>query len=482
MFKSVARNFSILTLATIVEAVITFLYLAFVARKFGPALFGTYVLISVYVYVVSIIVNAGVEPIAVRELARRRDNAAELFSDLFSLRLVLGVFAYLLLMLVAALSIENQEYMAIIAIAGLTLLVEPFTASCRVYYTAHERMSIPSAYGVASGALSALAGSTLLILGFGLLELIVSNVAITLTIGIIWSVRFHILVIRFRFRARIRAWRRLLVLIVPFAPIHASIQINRVLNVFLLGHIRGPLPMDQSVGYYSPANSVSNTVVRLVMGMRRALIPPIAAKLGRGHSVTREIDVALKLVMVLFCLPLILGTAYMSPQIISLLFGDQYAPSAMVLQMLGWATALQIAAFVPEIFLFAHPDHKMQDYITGPVTTIALNVALCVLLIPEYGTLGAAAAAIAGRLVYMLFLVYYFRRQAPEEALKPWDFKDVGILAISSFIVWQLAFSWVENAWLAGLSAGIATLPLMAIYLLYLRSKTMEQVSAGQTP
>ena len=79
MFKSVARNFSIVTLATIVEAVATFLYLAFVARQFGPALFGMYVLISVYVQVVSIIVNAGTEPIAMRELARNREESAELF-------------------------------------------------------------------------------------------------------------------------------------------------------------------------------------------------------------------------------------------------------------------------------------------------------------------------------------------------------------------------------------------------------------------
>jgi len=478
MFKSVARNFSILTLATIVEAVITFLFLAFIARQFGPSLFGKYILVAVYVQIVSVLVNAGTEPIAVRELARHRDNVTELFDDLFSLRLVLGVFAYLVLILVAALSVESQEYMAIIGIAGLALLVEPFTASCRVYYTAHERMSIPSAYGVASIALSALAGSTLLILGFGLFELILSNVTIALTIGLIWSVRFRTRVLRFRFRARFTAWRRLLVLIIPFAPIHAGNQINRVLNLMLLGQINGPLPMEKSVGYYSPASSVSNTIVRLVMGMRRALIPPIAAKLGQGHSVTREIDVALKLIMALFCLPLILGTAYMSPEIIALLFGDQYGPSAMVLQMLGWAAALQIAAFVPEIFLFSHPDHKMQEYIAGPTTSVALNALICVLLIPEYGILGAATAAIAGRLVYLWFVAHHYRRQTPGQALNPRDFIDVGVLVISSFIVWHFTFALIDNAWLAFTMATIATLPLIAMFLLYLRSQAQSRTPA----
>ena len=478
MLKSVAKNFSILTLATIVEAAITFTFLAFVARQFGPSLFGKYILINVYVQVVFVLVNAGIAPIALRELARHRDDSSELFEDIFSLRLVLGVFSYLILMLVVAWSGESLEYMTLIGIAGLMLIIEPFTASYRAYYTAHERMAIPSAYSVAAAGLSALAGSTLLIIGYGLFELILSNVVIALTIGIIWSVRFRSQVLRFRFRARFAAWRRLLVLIIPFAPIHASNQINRVLNVILLGQIKGPLPMEQSVGYYSPANSVSNTIISLVMGMRRALIPPIAVKLARGHSVTREIDVALKMIIALFCLPLILGTAYMSREIIELIFGDQYAPSTMVLQMLGWAAALQIAAFVPEIFLFSHPDHKLQEYIAGPVTSVVLNAMLCIMLIQEYGILGAAAAAIVGRLVYFLFVTHYYRRQAPGQALNPHDFRDVGVLVISSFIVWHITFTWIENAWLAFTMAGIATLALIAMFMLRLRSQLRVHAAA----
>lgn len=478
MLKSVAKNFSILTLATIAEAVITFLFLAFVARQFGPSLFGKYILINVYVYVVSVLLNAGIAPIALRELAIHRDDSSELFDVIFSLRLVLGVFGYLILMLVVAWSGESPEYMTLIGIAGLVLIIEPFTASYRTYYTAHERLAIPCAYGVASAGLSALAGSTLLILGFGLFELILSNAVIALAMGIIWSVHFRARVLRFRFRARFAAWRRLLVLIIPFVPIHASNQINRVLNIFLLGQIKGPLPMEQSVGYYSPASSVSNTIIKLVMGMRRALIPPIAVKLGQGHSVTREIDVALKLIIALFCLPLILGTAYMSPEIIALLFGDQYELSYPVLQLLGWAAALQIAAFVPEIFLFSHLNHKLQEYIVGPVASVTLNALLCILLIQEYGILGAAAAAIVGRLVYFLFVAHYFRRQAPGQALNPHDFKDVGVLVISSFIVWHFSFTWIENAWLAFTMAGIATLPLIAMFLLYLRSQSQVRAAA----
>ena len=479
MLKSVAKNFSILTLAMIIEAAITFLFLAFVARKFGPSLFGKYILISVYVHFVSVFVNAGIAPIALREMARNRDDASELFDVIFSLRLALGVFGYLILMLVVTWSGGGPEYIMLTGIAGITLIVEPFTGSYRTYYTAHERLAIPSAYSVASAGLSALAGGTLLILDFGLFELILSNAVVAVTIGISWTLHFRARVLRFRFRAQFAAWRRLLVLIIPYAPIHASNQINRVLNVFLLGQIKGPLPMEQSVGYYGPASSLSNTFVKLVMGMRRALIPPLTVKLAQGHSVTREIDVALKLIIALFCLPLVLGTTYMSAEFIALIFGDQYAPSTMVLQMLGCAAALQIAAFVPEIFLFSHSKHRVQEYILGPVSAVVLNGMLCVLLIPEHGILGAAAGAIVGRLVYFLFLAHYYRRQTPGDALKPYDFRDVGMLVISSFIVWHYSFTWIENAWLALTMAGVATLPLIAAFLLYLRSRLLTQAATS---
>ncbi len=75
----------------------------------------------------------------------------------------------------------------------------------------------------------------------------------------------------------------------------------------------------------------------------------------------------------------------------------------MVLLVLGWAGALQVAAFVPESFLFSHPDHKLQDYIAGPITAVLINAGLCILLIQEYGILGAAAAAIVARFVLVPF-------------------------------------------------------------------------------
>lgn len=478
MFRVVARNFSILTAAQIAGAAITFLFIAFAARQLGPTHFGTFILIGAYVRLVSLTINAGVGPIAFRELARHRNNAFELFDDIVSMRLALGIAGYLALMAVLFLLGEDRELLILLAIAAITLVLDPFNESYAAYYTAHERVGILSAYGVASTALSTAAGIALLLAGFGLAALIISGTVTSLVVTVVWTVAFRAKIFRFTIRARLAAWRRLLMLIVPFAPIHLCNQLNRVLNVILLGRLSGPIPMGQSVGYYGPAQSVTNTAVMLVMSLRRVLIPPVTARLSQGYTVTRELDLALKLVMAVFALPLLLGTSFMAPELISLLFGERYAPSAMALVMLGWAGALQIAAIAPETFLFSHPNHRMQDYIVGAFMSVLVNAVLCILLIKEYGFVGAAAGAVAGRLVYFMYVAHYCRRQLGRQALHLQQFGDSTLLLLSGFGVWYLAFAVIANAWVACTVAVILTLPLIAGFILYLRPRSVTRPEA----
>jgi O-antigen/teichoic acid export membrane protein len=481
MLRSVAVNFSMLGGGQVASGIMGFLFFAFVARQFGPELFGKYILIGSYVRVVSLIVSAGVTPIAIRELALHRDKPSELavlFDDILSMSLALGVAGYLVLMAVSLLFSQDRALLALMAVAALPLLFDAFTTSYVAYYAAHERMGVPSLYGVALTALSTAVGATVLLAGFGLFALFAASVVTSLLGTVVLSVIFRARSLRFTITARFAAWRKLLTLIVPFAPIYISTQLNRVIGIILLGRLTGPLPMAQSVGYYSPAQSITNAAVMLVMGLRRVLISPIAVRLGRGYEVTREIDLAMKLVVAVFCLPLLLSTSFMAPELIALLYGAQYASSATVLVILGWSGALQIAAMVPESFLFSHSKHNYRDYAPGAIISVLVNVTLCVLLIADYGVVGVAAAAVSTRLVYFAFAVHYSRRQMNGKALRLHHFGDVVLLLASAFGLWYLVMAWIANAWVASCVAAVLTLPLLVVFMAYLRSRLVA-INAG---
>jgi O-antigen/teichoic acid export membrane protein len=478
MFRVVARNFSILTVAQVAGAAIIFVYMAVAARHLGPTHFGTYVLIVAYVRVVSMIINAGFGPIAFRELARHRNNAFELFNDIVSMRLALGITSYVVLTAVMFLLGEDRELLILLAIAGITLVIDPFIEAYAAYYTAHERVGIPSAYGLISTALYSAAGIALLLAGFGVAAIFISEVVTILGATVVWTISFRAKIFRFNIRVRLVSWRRLFMLMVPFAPIHLSNQLNRVVNVILLGRLSGPIPMEQSVGYYGSAQSVINAAVNLVTSLRRVLIPPVTARLSQGYTVTHELDLALKAVIAIFVLPMLLGTSFMAQELISLLFGERYASSAMALVMLGWAGALQIVAIAPETFLFSHPNHRMQEYIGGSFMCVLVNAVLCILLIEEYGFVGAAVGAVAGRLMYFIYVAHYCRRQLGRQALRVQQFGDSTLLLLSGFGVWYLTFAVIANAWVACGVAVILTLPLIAGFILYLRQRSVIQPEA----
>ena len=469
MFRVIARNFSIVTAAQFIGAGIAFLWVAYAARQLGPPQFGTFLLIVAYVRVVSVTINAGVGPITFRELARRRDDPLSLFEDIISMRLVLGLAGYVGLIATLFALHEDLNLLALVAISAVTLLLDPFSETYAAYYMARERAALPSIYTVASIAVSSAVGAGFLYAGYGLVAVVVLEAVCSFVMTVIWTAVFRSRNFRFSIRVRPAEWRRLLALIIPFAPIHLSNQLNRALNVILLGRLSGPIPMQESVGYYGPAQSVTNTAVTLVMTLRRVMIPPVTARLSKGFTVTRELDLAVKVVMAVFALPLLVGSSFLAPELISLLFGARYEPSAMALVILGWAGALQVAALVPETFLFAHPKHRLQDYVAGAFMSVLANAAVCVLLIGSHGFLGAAIGAVVGRIVYLIYVVHYCRRQVGGQVLRLRTFGDCTLLLAAAFGLWDLTFKLIGNAWIAGVAAILLTLPLMAGFVLYLR-------------
>lgn len=478
MFQVIARNFSIVTAAQFIGAGIAFLWVAFAARQLGPAQFGTFLLVVAYVRVVSVTINAGVGPITFRELARRRDDALSLFEDIVCMRLVLGLAGYVGLMATLFLFQQDLDLLALVAISAITLLLDPLSETYAAYYLAHERAEVPSIYTVTSIVLSSTASAALLLAGYGLMAVVVLETVSAFVMTLIWTSLFRARNFRFSIRPRPAEWWRLFLLIVPFAPIHLSNQLNRALNVILLGRLSGPIPMQEAVGYYGPPQSVTNTVVMLVMTLRRVMIPSVTVRLSQGLTVTRELDLGVKLVMAVFALPLLLGSSFMAPEVISLLFGEHYAPSAMALVILGWAGALQIAALVPETFLFAHPNHRLQEYVAGAFASVLLNAAVCVLLIGDYGFLGAAVGAVAGRILYLVYVVHYCRRQLGGQVLRVQTFGDSTLLLLAAFGLWLVTFQVIGNAWIAGAAAILLTLPLIAGFVLYLRPQFIARQQA----
>jgi len=172
VLRSVLRNFTAIGIAHLADRAIVFLFMVYAARVLGPQAFGEYLLIGTYIMFFSITFTAGLLPVAVREIVRHRDNPRPTFEATLSLRLVLGLLAYGLLLLLVVLAQPTTTLLPLAAIAGTALIVDALKDAYTAYHTAFERMAVPSAFQVINSMLTAAVGSTLLYFDHGLLALL----------------------------------------------------------------------------------------------------------------------------------------------------------------------------------------------------------------------------------------------------------------------------------------------------------------------
>ncbi len=413
MLDSVLRNFGAFGAAHIAERCIFFVFVVYAARMLGPDAFGQYLLIGTYVLFFNITFTAGVMPVAVREIVRQRDDPQSILECVLSLRLVLGLLAYSVLMVIIGFVGSVPTMLPLAAIAGTTLILDAFKDTLAAYYTALERMSIPSAFSVAAAALSAACGAVLLYLGFGVLALLATEALVNLAVILVWHVLFFRHGRRYRIRFAVSAWKQLLVMIAPLAPLVLAAQFNRLASVMMLSVVNGPLPPERAVGFFGPAQQIASFPLGLLFGLRSVMVPPIVAKLQRRERIDKMFSSSLRIAIVFLSFPMLVATSLFAREILVLAFGSGYVESTLSLQFLGAASALWIAAIFPESFLTSYPEQKMTRFLRGAYTPLIINLVLCIVLIPAYGIAGAAFAIFVARGVHLLFAIYYCRTLLP---------------------------------------------------------------------
>jgi O-antigen/teichoic acid export membrane protein len=112
--------------------------------------------------------------------------------------------------------------------------------------------------------------------------------------------------------------------------------------------------------------------------------------------------------MLILGVPIAVGTTILASKIILLIFGYEYVPSIIVLQILVWTTAF---SFVGGVFANLFQSTNRQIISTRIVVISAiLNVILNIALIPKYSYTGASIAFAATGFVGLALSFFWCSR------------------------------------------------------------------------
>ncbi len=457
------KNTGFVFISGIANKLFSFFFIAYAARVLGPGDFGLYALIGTITFLFSYFGNLGVGPMAIREISRNKNKAHELFNHIFSLRMALVILSYPLLVLVVNLLGYRNDIKGLIYIAGLSAIFGTFSHSLGILYIAFERFKIPSLVSVLVSFLGNASYIFVLYLGYGLKGIIWVSLLEGLLGAVISGLWVRTRFFKYRFAFNSSLWNDLMSQALPFAILSFFQQAIMQMNTILLSKLPGLFPGDIAMGYYNPASSICKTALMLPDSLRQASLPTVASNAENLEMVKGIIDKSTHLLLIMIIFPLILMTTFFPKDIITIVFGKEYLPSAPALTIMGWAYALQVFNTPVNVTLSA--TREIKKFIPWVILLFGINIILAVPLILYYSFIGAAIAFLITKVIETLFRNYLLRTIWGIKRLE--IKKIVKILSLMTIIFTVLLLAYLNQ--MSSFRLLILTLILYTVFLFFMK-------------
>lgn len=209
----------------------------------------------------------------------------------------------------------------------------------------------------------------------------------------------------------------------------------RRVDVLLLGTLAGPA----SVAYYAVAARIPDALQHLSESYTAVYFPTMAALLAKGklRQASWILDHSLRLISFAAALVALIAVLF-SQQIVTLLFSEKYAASSLAFALLMIALHITLMANLMGYTLTSagYPGRSLGENLTR--TT--LNILGDLLLIPAFGFMGPAYAALVSRYSANPVAVLLLRRSGIAVTVAPYA-KQTLLLLLCAVLFW-----WIQPA------------------------------------
>jgi len=386
--QRIARNTTLLLLSNVASFVLGFFFTMYVARYLAAEGFGVLSFALAFTAIFGVLTDIGLQTLMIREITRDKSLAPKYLGNIAVLKVLLCSITYGLIALTAHLAHYPAETVRVVYLIGLSVVLGAFSTMFYGLFRAHERMEFEALGGALGGALL-LAGAfwgihhDYSIAGFAWVYLVVSV--------IILGYCFVVSAWRFtmpRFEVDLGFWKEMLKLAWPFALSGVFLTIYLWIDSVMLSAMKG----NEAVGWYNAAYRL----ILILSFVPAAYFGAVFPIMSRFHLTSKEFlrfihERSFKYLLMLG-MPIGVGTTLLANKIILLIFGFEYSPSIIVLEILVWST---VFSFIAGVFanLFQSVNRQMVlAWVLGGAAV--LKVILNVALIPGHSYTGASIATL----------------------------------------------------------------------------------------
>lgn len=357
---------------------------AILSRKLGVEGFGQFNYIFAFYYFFLSLNDFGTNTIVVREVARDRSRAEEIFGTMLLFKTFLAAISMICACIIILMMNFPPELRNALLLFSLILPLTALQLPALIFQVL-LKAEYPALIGSISKiiilillALSGYLGWTL----WSIVLVFLSGEACSLAGMLMFSRKFT----RPKFYFNIPVSKEILRSSVPLGLAVLFVAVINRVDFLMLERMTNL----HQVGFYSAAYKITNLFEMLPL-IVMSTVYPIMSRYAKANREALK-DLYEKSVLYLGSFGLLTGgiVCMAAPWILSSVFGNQFKESALALRVLVWSSVFLYFAIAGGNLLISLGKEKINLAVTGAAA--ALNIGLNLLLIPRYGYVGAACA------------------------------------------------------------------------------------------
>jgi len=397
----ILKNTIFLYVSQIISTLLTVFFTITFARILGDTIFGEYSFALSFIALFSIPIDLEFSTFMARDIARDRSVAPKYLGNILVIKAILSITVFGLILMVINLMGRSPETVETIIVFSFYIILNSFANTFRAVFLAFEKMEYIGFTTALILIIRTSLGFAALISGYGLIQ-----IAYIFVLSSAFDVVLSFIICKWKFTTPkieidLDLWRKAATVATPMAIGVATIPIFTQIDTIILSALKG----DAVVGWYSAAYKLVLTLRPIPIMVGTALFPMMSALFVSSIGALKFTYATLIRYMFYIGLPLATGTMLLSIKIIPFFYGEKFANSINVLQILAWDILL-FFIYIPLWRILIAIEKQRQSAIACGICAV-LTCILDLILIPYFSLIGSAIATIAAESI-LVVLCFYF--------------------------------------------------------------------------
>jgi len=385
----IAKNTTYLTMAYVVQKLLSFIYFIFVARMIGVDNVGKYVFALSFTTIFSVFIDLGLSPVLTRETAKETSRANSQLNNILGIKTILSVLTFIVVIALINILDYPTVTKTLVYLAGAIMVLDSFTLSFYAVFRGFQNLKYEALGMIIGQAITVIVGLTGLYLKFPLYIIIIALLANSF-FNFLYSL--ILLEVKLGVKPRIKfnnaAGITLLKVALPFAIAAIFTRVYGYIDSVLLSILSG----DKFVGWYGVAYKLTFALQFIPAAFAAAIFPAMSSYYACSKELLARTFERSMFYLMILALPISFGVIALADQVINKIYGPAFAPSILPLQILISSLVFIFLNYPVGSLLNACDRQSRNTFNMG--IAMVVNIILNITLIPGYNFVGASIASI----------------------------------------------------------------------------------------